>query len=114
MCSVRGAYVPDCRNLTLLFARLTAALRGHGWPARLLVGLVVPAIVAGCSDTRSSAAAIEAPAATQQVKAITVTQQPLTRVITVTGTLAAEEQVALSFKVAGRVDQVLVDLGSVV
>jgi RND family efflux transporter MFP subunit len=112
MCSVRGAYVHG-NNLTLLFARLTA-FRVHGWPARVLVLMVMPALVSGCSDARPRAAAIEAPAATQQVKAITVTQQPLTRVITVTGTLAAEEQVALSFKVAGRVDQVNVDLGSVV
>ncbi len=114
MCSVRGAYVPDRKLLTLLLARLRAAVGVHGGLAALLVLLGLPAVVAGCSDTRSSAASIEAPAATQQVKAITVTQQPLTRVITVTGTLAAEEQVALSFKVAGRVDQVLVDLGSVV
>ena len=32
--------------------------------------------------------------------------------ITVTGTLAAEEQVMLSLKVTGRVDELLVDLGS--
>jgi multidrug efflux pump subunit AcrA (membrane-fusion protein) len=40
--------------------------------------------------------------------------QPLTRTITVTGTLAAEDQVSLAFKVAGRVGQVHVDLGSLV
>jgi RND family efflux transporter MFP subunit len=38
--------------------------------------------------------------------------QPLERTVSVTGTLAAEEQVALSFKVTGRVHELLVDLGS--
>lgn len=39
-------------------------------------------------------------------------ERPLDRVITVTGTLAAEDQVALAFKVTGRVDELTVDLGS--
>src|SRR5205085_4058908 len=34
--------------------------------------------------------------------------------VTVTGTLAAEDQIALAFKVAGRVQSVAVDLGSTV
>ena len=41
-------------------------------------------------------------------------EQPLDRVVTVTGTLAAEDQVALAFKVAGRVEVLNVDLGSLV
>jgi RND family efflux transporter MFP subunit len=36
----------------------------------------------------------------------------LERVVSVTGTLAAEEQVTVSFKVAGRLDSLAVDLGS--
>ena len=114
MCSVRGAYVRDGNFPALLPARLKRAPRVPGCSARLLALTLLPALISACSDTKSSAAAIEAPAAAQKVTAVTVTQQPLTRVITVTGTLAAEEQVALSFKVAGRVDQVSVDLGSVV
>ena len=43
---------------------------------------------------------------------IRVERAPLSRTVTVTGTLAAEEQVMLSLKVTGRLDQVLVDLGS--
>jgi RND family efflux transporter MFP subunit len=39
-------------------------------------------------------------------------ERPLDRVVTVTGTLAAEEQVALAFKVTGRVEEIAVDLGS--
>lgn len=41
-----------------------------------------------------------------------VSRASLIRAITVTGTLAAEDQVALGFKVAGRVSHVEVDLGS--
>lgn len=41
-----------------------------------------------------------------------MSRQPLVKAITVTGTLAAEDQVALGFKVAGRVEAVGVDLGS--
>lgn len=43
-----------------------------------------------------------------------VTEEPLLRSITVTGTLAAEDQVALGFQVPGRVAEVAVDLGSTV
>jgi RND family efflux transporter MFP subunit len=45
---------------------------------------------------------------------VLVGERPLDRVITVTGTLAAEDQVALAFKVTGRVDEVDFDLGSAV
>ena len=46
------------------------------------------------------------------VKTIRIAEAPLVRSITVTGTLAAEDQVAMAFKVAGRVADVRVDLGS--
>ena len=46
------------------------------------------------------------------MKVIRVDRTPLERTVTVTGTLAAEEQVMLSLKVTGRLDEVLVDLGS--
>src|SRR5688572_15250480 len=46
------------------------------------------------------------------VSVATAALQPLERTVNVSGTLAAEEQVALSFKVTGRVQELLVDLGS--
>jgi RND family efflux transporter MFP subunit len=46
------------------------------------------------------------------VHAVRLEPTPLVRSVTVTGTLAAEEQVMLSLKVAGRLDALLVDLGS--
>jgi RND family efflux transporter MFP subunit len=46
------------------------------------------------------------------VRVIPAAQDTVTRGTIVTGTLAAEDQVVLSFKVAGRVNEVAVDLGS--
>jgi RND family efflux transporter MFP subunit len=48
------------------------------------------------------------------VATVVVSEQPMVRTVTVTGTLAAEDQVTLGFKVAGRVSEVAVDLGSTV
>jgi RND family efflux transporter MFP subunit len=74
------------------------------------------ALTAACGGGQKAASAgIESvEAAPRQVKTTTVSTQPLTRSITVTGTLAAEDQVSLAFKVAGRVEKVHVDLGSLV
>jgi multidrug efflux pump subunit AcrA (membrane-fusion protein) len=46
------------------------------------------------------------------VKVVRVERTPLDRAVTVTGTLAAEEQVMLSLKVTGRLEEMLVDLGT--
>lgn len=68
---------------------------------------------AGCAEAPSAAAGRDSQAAEPRpVKVIEVRQTPIVRSITVTGTLAAEEQVVVSFKVTGRLDQLLVDLGS--
>lgn len=50
--------------------------------------------------------------AARPVKVVEIQQTPVVRSITVNGTLAAEEQVMLSLKVTGRLEQLLVDLGS--
>jgi len=46
------------------------------------------------------------------VTTVVVGEEPFVRSITVTGTLAAEDQVSLGFKVAGRLSEMRVDLGS--
>jgi len=84
--------------------------RGAG---TVLLAVLTPLLAAGCSGDSPVAARADDPAP-RQVKTVAVAPQPLTRVITVTGTLAAEDQVALAFKVAGRVETVRVDLGSIV
>lgn len=43
---------------------------------------------------------------------VTVAQQPFERTVTLSGTLAAEEEVQTSFRVTGRVEEILADLGS--
>jgi RND family efflux transporter MFP subunit len=68
---------------------------------------------AACSAPSAPVAASTAGvSAARQVAAVAAAEQRLDRVVTVTGTLAAEDQVALAFKVAGRVDVLSVDLGS--
>jgi membrane fusion protein, multidrug efflux system len=66
-----------------------------------------------CGDASSAASRATAPAAAP-VKVIRLQLEPLARSITVSGTLAAEEQVTLGFKVTGRVEELRVDLGSIV
>ncbi len=51
-------------------------------------------------------------AETREVQVVPATEERLVRAIAVTGTLAAEEQVTLSMKVTGRLDELYVDLGS--
>jgi RND family efflux transporter MFP subunit len=67
-----------------------------------------------CGDTSSAASRAAAPAGAAPVKVVRLQLEPLARSVTVSGTLAAEEQVTLSFKVTGRVEQLRVDLGSTV
>ena len=71
-------------------------------------------ISAGCGGASSAASRNAAPATAAAVKVVRLQQEPLARSVTVSGTLAAEEQVTLSFKVTGRVEQLRVDLGSTV
>jgi RND family efflux transporter MFP subunit len=50
----------------------------------------------------------------RQVKTVSVSQMPMERAISVTGTLAAYDEATVSAKVAGRVRSLAVDLGSAV
>ncbi len=61
----------------------------------------------GCSGGSSSS---EQPAVTQ-VQSVTVKRQPLPRTLRATGTLFGEEETTVSAKVAGRVSEVLHDIG---
>jgi HlyD family secretion protein len=74
-----------------------------------LLGSVVLASACGGPTQRVAADTVTAP---REVSVATAALEPLERTISVTGTLAAEEQVALSFKVTGRVHELNVDLGS--
>lgn len=65
-----------------------------------------------CSEAPRRDARSEEESGPRPVTTSVVAEEPFARSITVTGTLAAEDQVALGFKVAGRVAEVDVDLGS--
>ncbi len=77
----------------------------------LLFSLGVSSVACGGPSAAAPGPATAASGA-PEVKVIRVDRTPLERSVTVTGTLAAEEQVMLSLKVTGRLDEVLVDLGS--
>ncbi len=76
--------------------------------ALLSSALLFPACENASSAAARQTAAVEAPT----VKVLRVSRTPLVRAVTVTGTLAAEEQVMLSLKVTGRLEMLNVDLGS--
>lgn len=48
----------------------------------------------------------------REVRAVPVGERALPRTVTATGTLAAEDQVALGARVAGRVERIDVELGT--
>ena len=79
---------------------------------RLLLSLLLSLTISGCvePDEREGSGPALPPA--RPVTTVIVSERPFERVVAVTGTLAAEEQVVLAFKVAGQVGDVAVDLGS--
>lgn len=79
-------------------------------PSALL--LLLPLCLSACSGPERVEAQADEGAPLRPVKTVRIAEAPLVRSITVTGTLAAEDQVVLGFKVAGRVADVRVDLGS--
>lgn len=71
--------------------------------------------LAGCKNDPAAKAAAggeKAAAAAREVRVVRAAQGALPRVVTVAGTLAAEDQVVLGMKVAGRLSEISVDLGS--
>ena len=84
---------------------------------RAAVTCVLIAVTAGVATAcggapAASPASAADPKAPRPVKTVAAVESQLERVIAVTGTLAAEEQVTVSFKVTGRLDGLDVDLGS--
>jgi RND family efflux transporter MFP subunit len=71
-------------------------------------------LAAGCGQDRADATAKAKQDAPRAVHLVTAEPGSLPRVVTVTGTLAAEDQVVLNTEVAGRLAELPVDLGSVV
>jgi len=79
---------------------------GIGLAAALVLGLTV----AGCGKTKTpESPKIRAP---REIRLVAIEKGSLPRTVTVTGTLAADEEVIASFKVAGRISELAIDLGS--
>ena len=80
--------------------------------ANVLLGLVLLAAT-GCNrETPASAAQSKALPAARSVRVVTASQESVPRTVIVSGTLAAEDQVVLGAKVAGRLAELAIDLGS--
>src|SRR5258706_8384347 len=79
----------------------------------LVVLALIAIVVSGCNqDTRASAAPPAPVTPARTVRVVPATQESVPRTVVVSGTLAAEEQVVLGVKVAGRLAELAVDLGS--
>lgn len=72
------------------------------------------ALLSGCGKTGDSQTNGQNVELAKVVEVASAQLHPMTRVIMVTGTLAAQEQSTLSAKVAGRLQYLAVDLGSLV
>jgi len=87
--------------------------RGFPWLALLVAALLAISVVACEKDSTPARAAGRSKAQEPHpVRVVTASVGPLPRTVTVTGTLAADEEVVAGFKVAGRVSEITVDLGS--
>lgn len=73
-------------------------------------------LFAGCSSERAATAAGAKPASApaRKVQLMQAKLDTINRSVEVNGTLAAQDQVAVAFKVAGRIDRLPVDLGDLV
>jgi RND family efflux transporter MFP subunit len=99
-------------------ARAPAAVRVVLRPALGLVALACVAAAAGCQQEHPATAAPQKPAAAapapRLVRVVPAAETLVARTVTATGTLAADEQIVLGTKVAGRLAEIAVDLGSLV
>ena len=82
--------------------------------------LLAALVSSGCGTSPGTAAGIESSgkggvdAAVRRVDVIAAVEKPIEKIVTVTGTLAAEQEIVLGLKVAGRISELPLDLGSTV
>ncbi|BCS33144.1 RND transporter [Luteitalea sp. TBR-22] len=101
-----------------LSAVVASSIRPRRSPALTSLVLAATAGLAACGGGQGSPAAkgdgrgIAPKGAPVPVNVRPAQEASLERAVTVSGTLAAEDQVALGFKVAGRIETIAVDLGS--
>jgi membrane fusion protein, multidrug efflux system len=84
----------------------------HPLRRAMLATLLCTCVLSVSCDGGYRAAAADRPADARAVHLVASTEGRLPRAIAVTGTLAADDLAVLSFKVAGRLQDIAVDLGS--
>ena len=92
--------------------RIPAKGRFHALAVLTAALLAVSGVACGKDTTSAGAAARAKAPEPRPVRVVAAAVGPLPRTVTVTGTLAADEEVVAGFKVAGRVSEIAVDLGS--
>jgi RND family efflux transporter MFP subunit len=86
----------------------------------VLLVILGPIVLTGCGTSSGTAATADSSGRGQpadslrKVTTVTAAEMPLEQLIVVTGTLAAEQEIILGMKVAGRISELPVDLGSTV
>lgn len=81
------------------------------WPT--ILSILLLAAVAGCGpDSSATASPPKGQAPKREVRVVPAAETRVPRMVAVTGTLAAEDQIVLSLKVTGRLAELAVDLGS--
>src|SRR5215212_5260299 len=78
----------------------------------VVLGLVMLAATACNRDTPAQAAQPKPAVAARPVRVVPAAQETVPRTVVASGTLAAEDQVVLGVKVAGRLAELHVDLGT--
>ncbi len=81
----------------------------HALGAALCAGCVV---LAACRSDRSATAVPESSTPIRRVRVVSAAEGETARLVSASGTLAAEEQIILGTKVIGRLGEISVDLGS--
>ena len=85
----------------------------------LLLTFLAALSVSGCGTSPGTAASIESSGkgtpdndSSRRVNVIAAIEKPVEQLVTVTGTLAAEQEIVLGLQVAGRISELRLDLGS--
>ena len=84
----------------------------------VLLTLLAGLTASGCGTSPGTAASIESgkktpdQVASRRVNVVTAAEKPIEQLVTVTGTLGAEQEIVLGLKVAGRISELPLDLGS--
>src|SRR5262245_9303737 len=112
-----GPRPPALQSLLIRGHALTRRVREETHEGRAMSGavaLLIAILTGGCDKDRADATGRPAEETPRPVRIVRAEGGRLPRTVVATGALAAEDQVVLNTKVAGRLAELPVDLGSVV